>query len=412
MGFTKMADQSDDPAKTPVPPPDDKGGVNNVPDIQAGPSTILETVVPFFRRNSGKIWTIMAPFLGFLVAYLVIEPGKSRPTEIEQDVPTAWNNSIQALGFEPLYPPSEDFNVGDLLITISGDGLDDATLANPLVRKLLYRSIRVGNLKLANEAEGRLHFTDTATCSGGGETTDQKQNCSKLNITSSGKTGLTNSETPVDIAVVGFPGVSISTLDYGSLDLAALGSTNIGMESAKVRVISIPEASTYGAAVPEALGKLLAYCYALNPSPYCSDRVSRNILSAVYGGLVNLEHLGVKGAKESRRYALPIELKLITRVYLTSEIEAKTVFFNARKFDYEKLGKDSVKPVGSTSAAPEAVPEIKSQDVNGVGAINDDSLNLNYRYSKPLVIGFKAVSILLDNSIFEDGTPKDKEKPQ
>ena len=66
-----------------------------------------------------RIWKILFAVLAVVFAVFVVRPFKSIPDPGPEDVAAAWNTSIGRLGIQPLYPPTEDFGVGDVLAVVA-----------------------------------------------------------------------------------------------------------------------------------------------------------------------------------------------------------------------------------------------------------------------------------------------------
>jgi len=186
-------------------------------------------------------------------------------------VPTAWNRNLKSLRFEPLYPPSEDFDVGDLLVTISDDGLSDDLLANNAVRGLLYRSVRVGKLKLVPDTISRPHFQSKITFLDKGQEDKSDPDCEKMKLTSIKLADPSDPGKPNDIAVVGFPGISFLTDNHEALDLPSIGGS-LARQTTRSGTISIHEVATYGADAPRALADLMNYC--TDHPTFCTDKAT------------------------------------------------------------------------------------------------------------------------------------------
>ena len=62
----------------------------------------------------------------FAFVLLVVRPFGDATENPEKELATEWNVGIAQLGISPVYPPEEDFYVGDILAVVSGLALAGA----------------------------------------------------------------------------------------------------------------------------------------------------------------------------------------------------------------------------------------------------------------------------------------------
>jgi hypothetical protein len=86
----------------------------------------------------------------------------------EKDVAAAWNEGIARLGILPVYPPGEDFYVGDVWAVIAGanvPGTNESKSAGQTT--LLGKSVRIANIDLRKEMQAAKNqqpkFSDTTS---------------------------------------------------------------------------------------------------------------------------------------------------------------------------------------------------------------------------------------------------------
>jgi hypothetical protein len=199
----------------------------------------------------------------------------------------------------------------------------------------------------------------------------------------------------VDLSLVGFPGVTIAAKGNASFDLGSLGVGGYAKQKSKVNIIKIPEATTYGVSEAEGLSELFRWCASPDNNILCTELTARTVLSAAYGSYVNVMNEPADWP-EKGKYRLKFDLKLITRVYLTREISANTAIY-----DEEASNSSPPEKSGPQISAAVGNPKPDTGSIHGagrgntIGAVSDDSLDLNYRYNKPLVVGFKSVSLAI-----------------
>lgn len=375
-----------------VPPPIDAAGgvVENIQE--SGWQKLLSGI----RKHGTKLWALFSPFVIAILIYLYVDPFGAHESGVSADVPTAWSEAIGRLGMEPVYPPSEDISVGDILAVISGDELTDDQKDNPAIRQLLKRSIRLGHIELAESLRprvGRRNFTITtpASCK---QSQDGGKICDPPNAIALEPPTDAQSLRPVpeiDLAVVGFPGISISTVSAANFDLSSLGGVGLSKNQAVLNTITIPEAYTYGVAEGEALAALQIWCLSDGNQRACMDGPIRRLLGAVYGDYVNTKYIESE-YRTKGVYPLKIILKIITRVYLTREVKAASSASIVHRGSQVSSEPGSPKDGRSEGAGAKGSDE--SRDDIALAAHNG-ALDLDHRYPMPVVFGYKSVSLVL-----------------
>ncbi len=104
----------------------------------------------FLPRQSGAIrpglWLDSSSWQG---RYLRRSIGRGPAEQPKLSVAKQWNEAIQKLGFEPVYPPVEDIQVGDVFAMITDDEASDSAADEPFAG----RSIKLLHLDLTREIE-------------------------------------------------------------------------------------------------------------------------------------------------------------------------------------------------------------------------------------------------------------------
>jgi hypothetical protein len=343
---------------------------------------------------SGKTW----PFLlgiGLTLAFTlaIIRPWED-PLPPPEDVSALWSESVSRLGIEPLFPPQEDFHVGDVYVVISAyDEADGITREKGPDRPLLRKSAKIGHLDLRGISMG------TAGAPVFAQTLVDKDGATVLHQAREEVTASTNGN--IKVSVVSFPAITIrnSTGDSSAWDdwVPFSASRNLSNEE----VITIRLAESYGASIVEATLALDRWCKNDLTKLYCTDAFARKML----GYTTNSDVLEVRG----NRYTYRISLKLITQVYLTRAID----FSRSSEGDVSAAVGDSgeASPPQGDGPAPGAVgasgatapPEPARQPARR-GVSTDRSAHTamaigNAVYPRPVVFGFKSVTFALDPSM-------------
>jgi hypothetical protein len=114
----------------------------------------IDTGLGFLRLH---IWPILA-FVLLAVIYFGVFHSAPNDEVRADDVASAWNDGIARLGILPVYPASEDFNVGDVWATIrkadDTDPNDQDTSAKRNTKSTwLGKSVRIGYIDLRPDIE-------------------------------------------------------------------------------------------------------------------------------------------------------------------------------------------------------------------------------------------------------------------
>jgi hypothetical protein len=366
-----------------------------------------------------RIWKILFAVLAVVFAVFVVRPFKSIPDPGPEDVAAAWNTSIGRLGIQPLYPPTEDFGVGDVLAVVADS--ENVPLLGKAVR---IAHIDLRDLILASTVEPV--FADTADLAAG--SSFRKQDRTEVAIDSKDRR--------ITLALSAFPGITISHVTQSA---AAAGNATGFFGSARngnqVEEIQIKGAETYGVSTIEAIVKFNNWCRDDKTKAYCDDSFVRQALAfAVSDRVLATRKVGTakaagtysEGAKDTpssnatgttapapttapKEYAARLQLQLVTRVYLTREIEQRRMNEAAAGAAVQALADPSAKP--DPAAA-------KPGDQSGIEAINRNlaasgttgakvaivrsdgvSISLQETFQRPIAFGFRAVTISLTPSM-------------
>jgi hypothetical protein len=173
--------------------------------------------------------------------FVVVRPFDDDQPNYGDDIASAWREGIGRLGLTAVFPPEEDFYVGDIFAVVA----DEDKKSN-----LLGRAARIGRLDLTEAilkaGTGRPVFPDTAELANGQHFRHQPEEALSTGDTSW-----------ITLSLVSFPGIRIRTKrnTTSALSLAYFGA-NAGRDFETVEEISIPVAETYGTDPSEALDSL------------------------------------------------------------------------------------------------------------------------------------------------------------
>jgi hypothetical protein len=309
------------------------------------------------------------------------------------DVAGAWNESIARLGLLSVFPPEEDFHVGDVWAVIAE--VDTAT-------PLLGRAVRLAHIDLRDAVEAARNqqpvFADTAALEPA--IGFRRQPRTEVAKATAGD--------PITLTLTAFPGISIHhTRRRAGLLTRSVGGFGAVREELESEEIRIPVAETYGVSAAAGIGRLDAWCQAPETAFYCSDAFARRVLAFAVSDRVL--------AARDGRYVAKVQLQLVTRVFLTREIEHRRL----RDASGSAVGRagEAAKPADGPVAAGHAeAPAIAATDLalpDTPGATlraartDGSEITLRQVFQRPVIFGFRAVTTLLPPS-----APPPREPPQ
>lgn len=280
----------------------------------------------------------------------------------ENELAEVWNASIARLGISPVFPPAEDIRVGDVWAVIAG--AED--------RPLLGRGVRIGHIDLRNdilaETERRPIFASTAEPAKG--------------LPLRGASELEDDAGPegkIRLSLAAFPGVTITRTLRGRGQLSVLWTAlGFAEDQSDIEELRIPVAETYSVSAPVAGGRLDEWCSAPETQLYCRDDYVRRVMAFSVGDVVLATREGA--------YRVKLQLRLISQVFMTREIKHRRGRDAAQAI---ALGQTADRPAAGESAAGPSV---------AYGRSSGDAAYLDQVFPRPVVFGFRAISIAIPPS--------------
>jgi hypothetical protein len=353
-----------------------------------------------FIANRGlELWVgvVVLVVVGFL--FVVVRPFARPPTDATaEDVASSWNKSIARLGMLPVYPPEEDFHVGDVWVVV----------AETDYLPLLGQAVRLAHIDLRDEIKAARHqepiFANTAEI-------PKDASYRPEPIIEASK--LEASDDHIVLSLAGFPGITITRSLRATAGLAAsLADAGGTRDASETEEITIPVAETYGAPASRAFAKLDTWCTASETKIYCTDEFARRVLAFA----ANAEVLTVKNGV----YTSKLQVRLVTRVFLTREIEHKRfrtdsrgvvagASFDAGKATRSPLRMGAAESSGSATsddARPRSkiaggdatdLPPVPSSPGGTISSAQTDGtvIQLKQVFQRPIVFGYRAITITL-----------------
>jgi hypothetical protein len=334
------------------------------------------------------LWPVLAIVFAALFILGVIRPFDKRDNLNPDDVAAAWIGTIGRLGIIPVFPPSEDIQVGDLWAVIAD--ADDKLLLN--------KAVRIAHIDLRDQITAdatRPVFPDTVELQPGH--TFRHQDYTEIKSTKSDQ---------ISPSIAAFPGITISHSTKASASAASgFGLFSGGRDDELVEEIRIPTAETYGAPAVDAFGKLDLFCAGENTHIYCTDEFIRRALAYVTDDRV----------LATDHYLARLQISLVIRTYSTREIEQKRERKDSRNGQLSATAQPSASTPASTTANGSAENGGTSSapahiGANGVNAAlnasggDETQLALKQVFQRPVVFGFRAISIALPASTPQSGS--------
>jgi hypothetical protein len=323
-----------------------------------------------YRR---ALWPAATTLLAIAFIAFVVRPFQKPISQLdERDVSESWYASVIRLGILPLYPPEEDFHVGDVWAVLTDSS---GTRGTPL----LGEGMRIDHFDLREhigKPKDAPSFDDTP-----GVTPDGYRHLNPVEKTNDNEnvcpsTPAQNQERcRASITLAAFPGVTIrhsvrANAAVGGW-LAALTGSRDDLETEE---LEIPIVETYGVPALAAWSKLDEYCDDPHTKIKCTDAFVRKAFAFGVNQLV-LDTVGTSDHGEQYKYRL--QLRLVYRVFLAREIE-------------QRRYRGGLRSAGTRTAAPGTSETTSVAESATVG--------FKQVFQRPVVFGYRAVSIELTPS--------------
>jgi hypothetical protein len=351
-----------------------------------GRSTLLNRLA----KVSARAWVAIALAVVLVAAGIVGIYWAYGSSPEALTVEEEWDAAITELGVEPVYPPEEDVEVGDVFAIVTYDakpqfGVIKSALAN--------HAVRLWRLHLSHEIDD--NYRDTYVFPVIASRTAEEQ------AAAASQPIFTLVDHRNDLPIVTFPrfhinmskgakfGGSASTLGA----LGAEGNSNAEME------VSITKTQTYGIPALVAQNALYNFCLTIF-SAACTDTAARTALSIrigrdVWGCSV------VDKVSQKKEFRMKVEVGLINRVFLTSAIETRLI--QARGLSGEATSETHTPTLSSppaTARTAAALPKSRNASAPDAALTASDSATESSQFAvlfdgkpldRPVVFGFESV---------------------
>lgn len=356
---------------------------------------------PAPANKGSKTWIVVAGFVVVAAAAFVLVRWAGTGEQPKLSVAKQWNEAIEKLGFEPVYPPVEDIQVGDVFAMISDDEATDSATDEPFAG----RSIKLLHLDMTREIEEayRLVYQFPATNARpdhDGQIWPQTASADSLFKPPAARTSL---------PLVLFPRFTITNVKRASGNASAMsqlfnGAFGADANSAGTVEVRFSATETYGVpAVPAEL-RLLDFCEDEETKEFCTQRGARKQLAMLIGKRIHDKVKDRKTAVERPRFS--VELALVNRVFLARSIQTSIGEDGGTRGNVG-VNQQAVLPSAAAQAAPAgaggdgkplppAPPQAGANDAPG-GALaferraTSNVLLPDTLLPRPVVVGFKSV---------------------
>jgi hypothetical protein len=317
--------------------------------------------------------------------------------EGSQSVEQKWNAAIRDLGVEPVYPPEEDIEVGDVFAIVSYDslpenGVVDSPIANHAIRlwrmdlskdiEQNYKNTYVFGSKVSSP-DALAHGPETSDATAPKSEADGSESVFKL------------VDHRATLPIVTFPKFVISNnRSSGTRDFSDLFGFKSQSQSGVKTEVFIRNTQTYGVPYLVAQRALISFCKDLFP-PMCTESAVRKVLSTRIGE--QIYDRGIDKRTKNQEYRMTVELGLINRVFLTQKIETNLSRNQGFRFAGGRQVPGTAAPQSEKGASSNSTPAeaVDGNDGGQFGTAEDQSgLAVAFDGSildKPVVFGFESV---------------------
>jgi hypothetical protein len=236
--------------------------------------------------------------------------------EPKLSVAKQWNEAIQKLGFEPVYPPIEDIQVGDVFAMITDDAVSDSATDEPFAG----RSIKLLHIDMTKEIEDAYRAVYQFPGTNARPDHDGQIWPQAISTDSLFKPPATRTALPLLL----FPRFTITNVKRASGSASAVSQLLNGMFGADANITETVEVrfsatESYGVpAVPAEL-RLIDFCDDAATKAFCSELGLRKQLSILIGKRIDDKVKDRKTGGERPRFS--VELALVSRVFLARSIQ-------------------------------------------------------------------------------------------
>lgn len=355
-------------------------------------------------KKGFKAWVLVVGLIVVVAATSALVRWAGSGEQPKLSVAKQWNEAIEKLGFEPVYPPVEDIQVGDIFAIISEDALSDSATEEPFAG----RSIKLLHVDLTPEIEQayRAVYQFPAT-----NARPEKEGHIWLQESAAGSL-FKAPATRTTLPLVLFPRFTITNVKRASGSASAMsqlfgGAFGADASSTGTVEVRFSATETYGVpAVPAEL-RLLDFCEDEETKAFCSQRGIRKQLGMLIGKRIDDKVKDRKTGMERPRFS--VELALVSRVFLARSIQTSIIEDDGMRGNIgvnQQAGLPAIaaQPAPATTGAsgdgkpqpPAPVPQAGANNTPGAALAAERRATSNVLLPdtllpRPVVVGFKSV---------------------
>ena len=387
-----------------LPPPPDWTTVCNL-RLATGAAMEEKQARNWSFAKLGIAAAIVAVLVGgyFLINALVFGSSDGDKASVEEN----WNRTIGSLNVTPIFPPEEDLVVGDVLALVVQDNDQDPVMNRTSAaleqRSFVTRTVKLAHVDVVPDLIKAYSPLPIFPASG--------QPPFRKSVARDFEDGVLQANLPR----AAFPKLRIQGIDNAAGGLAgAIGTASYGASNQQIAEFEVSDVKTYGLPSVRALELFEDYCSKDATKIVCSEATARKHLSRVVGDRIYTQTFDPK--KGESVYDVKIEVVMVYRVYLTSEIRdlrrasrARSGFlrgwFGSSSDEPAQKGPEPVANAPSSAVNAEQIESLKKRlaeiegqlaKLNKGGAMSYDSFSgnessLEGKFDRPVAIAYRSV---------------------
>jgi hypothetical protein len=308
----------------------------------------LDSIKNWLAARRG--WAALAVVVVLIAGFFIVRhlgAMASRASVADASIEENWNKTIKGLGVSPIFPPEEDLVVGDVLAVVVRDvDLDSHLQTDTIARRpFVNRTVKLAHVDVLDALNDAYKTLPVFPAAAGA--LPLLRSVVARNFPDAVLLG--------NLPRAAFPRLKIQGVSNAAAGVNAAGSSwwSFGAGSQEAEEFELSDVRAYG--LPGVVAQQLfdAFCAQPDKAEVCQEATARKHLQRVVGDHVNARFVDDKSG--DYRFALEVEIVMVSRVYLTSSIVDLR-----RTADSQKGGLSALWPFGSSSnaapAAPDAVP--------------------------------------------------------
>jgi hypothetical protein len=360
--------------------------MDTIPETQLSDSTRQAGTTAGTPSWLGRhIRVAVAGVLAFLVvvvggAWWLWKPSPDRGEQLDPE--TEWAEVIRRYGIEPVFPPEEDFAVGDLFAQVVTDDDPDTHSGNRVEPSTPFRAraVKLDHVDVTGELVAIYKMVPVFA--------ESDVVPAATGVPPPVAPPLFGNERHA-LPIAALPEVTVSRSRKAAAGLSVSGGGFLDLAGASEdsERIKLPVVETYGLPSIKAEAALNKYCHGPETAQVCTEETARRSLVPIVGPRVRTQYLSPNTGEYF--YPVTIRIFMVNRVYL-----ARTIVNQLR------VGRTASGGGGVTAPSPGA----KNTDVAGnFGSASSREIGMEQHFARPVAIGYRYVEYELDSHQKPDG---------